>query len=307
MAEITAKMVMSLRAKTDAPMMDCKKALSEADGNASRAEEILRVRFGNKASKASTRVAAEGIVACFIKDDKKTGVLVEVNSETDFVARNDTFQAVANTISSLGLLSSNIDDLKKQDISEKNINVENYITEMISSIGENINLRRMTRFESSNSHVSTYIHGQVNEGLGKIGVMVNFKSDAEKGSLDELGKKIAMHIAATNPLSVSIDGIPSETLERERNILIEEARESGKPEEIIEKMIDGRLKKFYQESVLLEQTYVIDGESKVSTVLESLSSPVEIIEFVRYELGEGIEKASDEDFASEVDSMVSGN
>jgi elongation factor Ts len=178
---------------------------------------------------------------------------------------------------------------------------------MISSIGENINLRRMTRFESSNSHVSTYIHGQVNEGLGKIGVMVNFKSDSEKGSLDELGKKIAMHIAATNPLSVSIDDIPPETLERERNILIEEARESGKPEEIIEKMIDGRLKKFYQESVLLEQTYVIDGESKVSTVLESLSSPVEIIEFVRYELGEGIEKASDEDFASEVDSMVSGN
>ena len=258
-----------------------------------------------KAAKKSGRVASEGLIA--ISSSDNFSAIVEVNSETDFVARNDTFQAVANTISSLGLLSSNIDDLKKQNISEKNINVENYITEMISSIGENINLRRMTRFESSNSHVSTYIHGQVNEGLGKIGVMVNFKSDSEKGSLDELGKKIAMHIAATNPLSVSIDGIPSETLERERNILIEEARESGKPEEIIEKMIDGRLKKFYQESVLLEQTYVIDGESKVSTVLESLSSPVEIIEFVRYELGEGIEKASDEDFASEVDSMVSGN
>ena len=305
MSNISASLVKELRDKTGAGMMDCKNALNENNGDIESSIDWLRTKGLAKAAKKSGRVASEGLIA--ISSSDNFSAIVEVNSETDFVARNDTFQAVANTISSLGLLSSNIDDLKKQNISEKNINVENYITEMISSIGENINLRRMTRFESSNSYVSTYIHGQVNEGLGKIGVMVNFKSDSEKGSLDELGKKIAMHIAATNPLSVSIDGIPSETLERERNILIEEARESGKPEEIIEKMIDGRLKKFYQESVLLEQTYVIDGESKVSTVLESLSSPVEIIEFVRYELGEGIEKASDEDFASEVDSMVSGN
>ena len=305
MSNISASLVKELRDKTGAGMMDCKNALNENNGDIESSIDWLRTKGLAKAAKKSGRVASEGLIA--ISSSDIFSAIVEVNSETDFVARNDTFQAVANTISSLGLLSSNIDDLKKQNISEKNINVENYITEMISSIGENINLRRMTRFESSNSHVSTYIHGQVNEGLGKIGVMVNFKSDSEKGSLDELGKKIAMHIAATNPLSVSIDGIPPETLERERNILIEEARESGKPEEIIEKMIDGRLKKFYQESVLLEQTYVIDGESKVSTVLESLSSPVEIIEFVRYELGEGIEKASDEDFASEVDSMVSGN
>ena len=305
MSNISASLVKELRDKTGAGMMDCKNALNENNGDIESSIDWLRTKGLAKAAKKSGRVASEGLIA--ISSSDNFSAIVEVNSETDFVARNDTFQAVANTISSLGLLSSNIDDLKKQNISEKNINVENYITEMISSIGENINLRRMTRFESLNSHVSTYIHGQVNEGLGKIGVMVNLKSDSEKGSLDELGKKIAMHIAATNPLSVSIDGIPSETLERERNILIEEARESGKPEEIIEKMIDGRLKKFYQESVLLEQTYVIDGESKVSTVLESLSSPVEIIEFVRYELGEGIEKASDEDFASEVDSMVSGN
>ena len=185
--------------------------------------------------------------------------------------------------------------------------VEEYITEMISSIGENINLRRMVRFESSNTNIASYIHGQVSEGLGKIGVMVNLKSTVNNEVVNELGKKIAMHIAATNPLSISIDDIPSDTLERERNILIEEARESGKPEEIIEKMIEGRLKKFYQESVLLEQTYVIDGESKVADVLNSLDSPVEIIDFVRYELGEGIEKDSEDDFASEVDSMVSGN
>ena len=305
MSNISASLVKELRDKTGAGMMDCKNALNENNGDIESSIDWLRIKGLAKAAKKSGRVASEGLIAVSSSDD--FSAIIEVNSETDFVARNDIFQNVASKISSLGLMSSSIDDLKEQNIDEKDMNVESYITEMISSIGENINLRRMTRFDSSNSNVSTYIHGQVNEGLGKIGVMVNLKSDAEKEALSELGKKIAMHIAATNPLSVSIEDIPSDVLERERNILIEEARESGKPEDIIEKMIDGRLKKFYQESVLLEQTYVIDGESKVSSVLQSLGSPVEIIEFVRYELGEGIEKASEEDFASEVDSMVSGN
>ena len=305
MSNISASLVKELRDKTGAGMMDCKNALNENNGDIESSIDWLRTKGLAKAAKKSGRVASEGLIAVSSSDD--FSAIIEVNSETDFVARNDIFQNVASTISSLGLMSSSIDDLKEQNIDEKDMNVESYITEMISSIGENINLRRMTRFDSSNSNVSTYIHGQVNEGLGKIGVMVNLKSDAEKEALSELGKKIAMHIAATNPLSVSIEDIPSDVLERERNILIEEARESGKPEDIIEKMIDGRLKKFYQESVLLEQIYVIDGESKVSSVLQSLGSPVEIIEFVRYELGEGIEKASDEDFASEVDSMVTGN
>ena len=305
MSNISASLVKELRDKTGAGMMDCKNALNENNGDIESSIDWLRTKGLAKAAKKSGRVASEGLIAVSSSDD--FSAIIEVNSETDFVARNDIFQNVASKISSLGLMSSSIDDLKEQNIDEKDMNVESYITEMISSIGENINLRRMTRFDSSKSNVSTYIHGQVNEGLGKIGVMVNLKSDAEKEALSELGKKIAMHIAATNPLSVSIEDIPSDVLERERNILIEEARESGKPEDIIEKMIDGRLKKFYQESVLLEQTYVIDGESKVSSVLQSLGSPVEIIEFVRYELGEGIEKASDEDFASEVDSMVTGN
>ena len=305
MSNISASLVKELRDKTGAGMMDCKNALNENNGDIESSIDWLRTKGLAKAAKKSGRVASEGLIAVSSSDD--FSAIIEVNSETDFVARNDIFQNVASKISSLGLMSSSIDDLKEQNIDEKDMNVESYITEMVSSIGENINLRRMTRFDSSNSNVSTYIHGQVNEGLGKIGVMVNLKSDAEKEALSELGKKIAMHIAATNPLSVSIEDIPSDVLERERNILIEEARESGKPEDIIEKMIDGRLKKFYQESVLLEQTYVIDGESKVSSVLQSLGSPVEIIEFVRYELGEGIEKASDEDFASEVDSMVTGN
>jgi elongation factor Ts len=305
MSNISASLVKELREKTGAGMMDCKNALTENNGDIESSVDWLRTKGLAKAAKKSGRVASEGLIA--ISSSESFSVIVEVNSETDFVARNESFQDVANTISQLGLLSSNIDDLKIQKIENKDVNVEEYITEMISSIGENINLRRMVRFESSNTNIASYIHGQVSEGLGKIGVMVNLKSTINNEVVNELGKKIAMHIAATNPLSISIDDIPSDTLERERNILIEEARESGKPEEIIEKMIEGRLKKFYQESVLLEQTYVIDGESKVADVLKSLDSPVEIIDFVRYELGEGIEKDSEDDFASEVDSMVSGN
>lgn len=305
MSNISASLVKELREKTGAGMMDCKNALTENNGDIESSVDWLRTKGLAKAAKKSGRVASEGLIA--ISSSESFSVIVEVNSETDFVARNESFQNVANTISQLGLLSSNIDDLKIQKIENKDVNVEEYITEMISSIGENINLRRMVRFESSNTNIASYIHGQVSEGLGKIGVMVNLKSTVNNEVVNELGKKIAMHIAATNPLSISIDDIPSDTLERERNILIEEARESGKPEEIIEKMIEGRLKKFYQESVLLEQTYVIDGESKVADVLNSLDSPVEIIDFVRYELGEGIEKDSEDDFASEVDSMVSGN
>ena len=305
MSNISASLVKELREKTGAGMMDCKNALTENNGDIESSVDWLRTKGLAKAAKKSGRVASEGLIA--ISSSESFSVIVEVNSETDFVARNESFQNVANTISQLGLLSSSIDDLKIQKIENKDINVEEYITEMISSIGENINLRRMIRFESSNTNIASYIHGQVSEGLGKIGVMVNLKSTVNNEMVNELGKKIAMHIAATNPLSISIEDIPSDILERERNILIEEARESGKPEEIIEKMIEGRLKKFYQESVLLEQTYVIDGESKVADVLNSLDSPVEIIDFVRYELGEGIEKESGDDFASEVDSMVSGN
>jgi len=224
MSNISASLVKELRDKTGAGMMDCKNALNENNGDIESSIDWLRTKGLAKAAKKSGRVASEGLIAISSSDD--FSAIVEVNSETDFVARNDTFQDVARTISSLGLMSSSVDDLKEQNIDEKDMNVEAYITEMISSIGENINLRRMTRFDSSNSHVSTYIHGQVNEGLGKIGVMVNLRSDLEKQALGELGKKIAMHIAATNPLSISVENIPSDVLERERNILIEEARES---------------------------------------------------------------------------------
>ena len=305
MSNISASLVKELREKTGAGMMDCKNALNENNGDIESSVDWLRTKGLAKAAKKSGRIASEGLIG--IASSQDFNAIVEINSETDFVARNDIFQDVVRNISQLSLLSSDIEGLKKETVSDKKIDVDSYITEMISSIGENINLRRMMRFESSQSHVSSYIHGQVNEGLGKIGVMVNLRSTENKETIDDLGKKIAMHIAATNPLSISIADMPSDVLDRERKILIEEARESGKPEEIIEKMIEGRLKKFYQESVLLEQTFVIDGESKVSDVLNSLGSPVEIVEFVRYELGEGIEKAGTDDFASEVDLMVSGN
>jgi elongation factor Ts len=305
MTNITASLVKELRDKTGAGMMDCKNALNENNGDIETSIDWLRTKGLAKAAKKSGRTASEGLIVITSSNDYTS--ILEVNSETDFVARNETFQEVARNIGNSSLLSDDIDSLNALNISDKDISVKDYITEMIASIGENINLRRMRRLNSSDENVSSYIHGQVSDGLGKIGVLVSLKSDLDKNTLDDIGKKIAMHIAATNPISISIDDIPSDILEREKNILIEEARDSGKPEEIIEKMIGGRLNKYYQESVLLEQTFVIDGESKVSEILNSLDYPIEITNFVRFELGEGIEKSNEEDFASEVDSMISGN
>ena len=305
MTNITASLVKELRDKTGAGMMDCKNALNENNGDIESSIDWLRTKGLAKAAKKSGRTASEGLIVITSSSDYTS--IVEINSETDFVARNEIFQEVARNIGNSSLFSDDIDSLYNLNISEKDISVKDYITEMIASIGENINLRRMTRLNASDENIYSYLHGQVSDGLGKIGVLVSLKSNLDKDSLDDIGKKIAMHIAATNPISISIDDIPSNILEREKNILIEEARESGKPEEIIEKMIIGRLKKYYQESVLLEQTFVIDGESKVSEILNSLDSPIEITNFVRFELGEGIEKSNEEDFASEVDSMISGN
>jgi elongation factor Ts len=305
MTNITASLVKELRDKTGAGMMDCKNALNENNGDIESSIDWLRTKGLAKAAKKSGRTASEGLIVITSSNDYTS--ILEVNSETDFVARNETFQEVARNIGNSSLLSDDIDGLNALSVSEKDISVKDYITEMIASIGENINLRRMKRLNTSDENVSSYIHGQVSDGLGKIGVLVSLKSDLDKDALEDIGKKIAMHIAATNPISISIDDIPSDILEREKNILIEEARDSGKPEEIIEKMIGGRLNKYYQESVLLEQTFVIDGESKVSEILNSLDSPIEITNFVRFELGEGIEKSNEEDFASEVDSMISGN
>ena len=303
MSEITSAMVKELREKTGVGMMDCKLALKENNGNIEASIDWLRTKGIAKAAKKEGRVASEGLIS--IENNGNVASVIEVNSETDFVARNEDFQKVVKKLSALSLESENLDELIKKQVDERNISVKDYITEMIASIGENINLRRLSKISlKNNGIISSYIHNQVIEGMGKIGVVVALESDADKSILEDLGKKIAMHIAATNPISISIDEIPEDVLTREKNILSEEARASGKPEEIIEKMTEGRLKKYYQESVLLEQIFVVDGESKVSDILNSIENPVKITSFVRMGLGEGIEKKN-EDFADEVDSLIS--
>ena len=302
MSEITANLVKELREKTGVGMMDCKTALLENNGDIESSIDWLRTKGIAKAAKKEGRVASEGLIA--IEKDESLAAIIEVNSETDFVARNDDFQEVVKTLVKLATSSNSLEDLLTKKISDKDLSVKEYITEMIASIGENINLRRMKKITNDNGIISSYIHSQVVDGMGKIGVLVSLESDADKLQLSDLGKKIAMHIAATNPISINIGDIPSDILDREKNILIEEARASGKPEDIIEKMTEGRLKKFYQESVLLEQTFVVDGESKIEEILNSLDKPVVISEFIRMGLGEGIEKKS-EDFANEVDSLIS--
>ncbi|MDC0247261.1 translation elongation factor Ts [OCS116 cluster bacterium] len=302
MSQVTASLVKELREKTGVGMMDCKTALKENNGDIEASIDWLRTKGIAKAAKKEGRIASEGLIA--VEKIDNIASIIEVNSETDFVAMNEDFQNVVKKLSILSTKSNNLEDLLEKELEDKDIKVKDYITEMIASIGENINLRRIDKISVTNGVISSYIHNQVTEGMGKIGVLVALESEADNNHLEDLGKKIAMHIAATNPISISVEDIPLDLLEREKNILAEEARSTGKPEEIIEKMTEGRLKKYYQESVLLEQIFVVDGESKISDILNSLDKPVKIAEFVRMGLGEGIEKKS-EDFANEVDSLIS--
>ena len=285
MAEITAKMVMSLRAKTDAPMMDCKKALSEAEGDTTRAEEILRVRFGNKASKASTRVAAEGIVACFIEDNKKTGVLVEVNSETDFCAKNDEFLAFVQAITKAAVENdvSDADQLSNLSINDKTI--EEIRTQLIGKIGENITIRRVEKMIAKDNLFS-YNHG------GRVGVIVDIQSTDEN-----LGKDIAMHIAATKPKALDQSGVSQDLIEAERRVAIEKAKEAGKPDEMLEKIATGTVSKFLKEITLLNQVFVKDDKQTIEQLLKNNNSAINGFKF--FIVGEGIEK-KEVDFASEV-------
>ena len=285
MAEITAKMVMSLRAKTDAPMMDCKKALSEAEGDATRAEEILRVRFGNKASKASTRVAAEGIVACFIEDNKKKGVLVEVNSETDFCAKNDEFLAFVQAITKAAVENdvSDADQLSKLSINDKTI--EEIRTQLIGKIGENITIRRVEKIIAKDNLFS-YNHG------GRVGVIIDIQSTDEN-----LGKDIAMHIAATKPKALDQSGVSQDLIEAERRVAIEKAKEAGKPDEMLEKIATGTVNKFLKEITLLNQVFVKDDKQTIEQLLKNNNSAINGFKF--FIVGEGIEK-KEVDFASEV-------
>ena len=300
MAEITASMVKELRETTGAGMMDCKAALKEADGNLEQAIDWLRTKGLAKAAKKAGRVAAEGLVA--IKTNGTEGVVVEVNSETDFVARNDQFQEMVSTISEVAL-EKGVDDLASQDYPGKDMSIEDYVKEAVGTIGENMSYRRGAKLSVENGAVAGYIHNATVPGLGKIGVLVALETTGDAAKAEALGKQIAMHIAAINPLSATVEDLDPAVVEREKAVLTEQARESGKPDNIIEKMIEGRIRKFYEEVVLLKQVFVVDGENTVEKAIKNaegdVGAPIEFKGFVRFELGEGIEKEED-DFAAEV-------
>lgn len=285
MAEITAGMVKELRERTDAPMMDCKKALSEADGDMARAEEILRVRFGNKASKAAGRVAAEGSVGISISADGKTGAMVEVNSETDFCAKNADFLAFIQSLVDTIAAQSPANVAAVAALKLGSNTVEDTRTQLIGKIGENISVRRFVRVEAKGK-LASYVHG------GKIGVLVDLV-----GGDEVLGKDIAMHIAAAKPKSLDASGIQADLIEAERRVAIEKAREAGKPEAMLDKIAEGTVQKFLKEVTLLSQPFVKDDKQTIEQLLKSKNASV--ASFHMYVVGEGIEKAQT-DFASEV-------
>ncbi len=308
MASITAALVKTLRDKTGAGMMDCKKALTETDGDVEEAVDWLRKKGLSMAAKKAGRVAAEGLVGVIV--DGTSGAVVEVNAETDFVARNDDFQGFVKAVSGLALASDgSIDALAAAAYPASDRTVGEELTHLIATIGENMALRRCASLAVDSGVVVPYVHGALGEGIGKIGVIVALESGGDTAQLDALGKQIAMHIAAARPEFVAVADIDEGSLARERDILTEQARASGRPEEIIEKMVEGRLRKYYEEVALLEQVFVIDNESKVSKVLETaskdLGSPVALKGFVRFALGEGIEKA-EENLADEVAATLAG-
>ncbi|AUN29842.1 translation elongation factor Ts [Niveispirillum cyanobacteriorum] len=306
MAEITAALVKDLREKSGAGMMDCKKALTEANGDVEAAIDWLRKKGLAAAAKKAGRVAAEGLVG--VAANGLSGAAVELNAETDFVARNDAFQAAVATVTKLALdTDGSLDSLKAAAYPGTGRTVADELPNLVATIGENMNLRRVAKLSVTDGVVSSYVHSALVPGLGKIGVLVALESTGDKAALADLGKQIAMHVAAARPEALDIADVSTANLERERAVLIEQARASGKPENIIEKMVEGRVRKYYEEVVLLEQLYVIDGETKIRKVVENaaktIGAPVTLTGFVRFQLGEGIEKEQS-DFAAEVAKMA---
>ncbi|KFL26456.1 elongation factor Ts [Devosia sp. 17-2-E-8] len=300
--EITAAKVKELRDLTGVGMMDCKKALQETNGDMEAAVDWLRTRGLAKAAKKAGRVAAEGLVGVAI--DGTRGAIVEVNSETDFVARNEQFQTIVGNIAKLALeADGDVARLSEMPYPGSGRSVSGELTDAIATIGENMNLRRTASISVSDGVIGNYVHNTVKPGLGKLGIIVGLESTGNKDALAALGKQIAMHIANTNPLSVSPEDLDPTVVARERAVFTEQAKESGKPAEIIEKMVEGRVRKFYEEVTLLAQTFVIDGETKISDVLKNaekdVGASIKLTAFVRYALGEGIEK-EETDFAAEV-------
>ncbi len=307
MAQITAKLVKDLRDQTSAGMMDCKKALTETDGDLEAAIDWLRTKGIAKADKKAGRVAAEGLVAMALNGTK--GAVVEVNSETDFVARNAEFQGAVAEVANLAIEASDFAALQAAQ-TKAGVSVAEHFTNLVGKIGENMSVRRMESLEVSEGVVAGYIHNAVVDGMGKIGVLVALQSSGDAEKLSELGKKIAMHIAATNPLALNVEDLDKAVVDKEREMLSAEARESGKPESIVDKMVEGRMTKFFKESVLTTQIFVMDGERSIAEVVadeaKALGTDITLTGYARVALGEGIEK-KEEDFAAEVAAAVAGS
>lgn len=302
MATISASLVKELRDKTGAGMMDCKKALSETNADIEEAVDWLRTKGLAAAAKKAGRIASEGLVG--VTSEGLAGAIIEVNSETDFVSRNKDFQKLVKNLTDISLsVGGGVDDINISSYSETGRTVEDEITQQIATIGENISIRRSEVLSVSKGIIATYVHSSLNDGLGKIGVLVGIESEGDTNKLAVLGKQIAMHVAAARPEWISKDDVSADDQERERKVLREQASESGKAPEIIEKMVDGRMRKFYEEVCLLEQTFVIDNETKISKVLkdaaQDIGASITLKGFIRYGLGEGIEKEAS-DFAAEV-------
>jgi len=306
MTEITATMVKDLREKTGAGMMDCKKALNETQGDMEAALDWLRKKGLSAAAKKAGRVAAEGLVA--VAASGTQAAIVEVNAETDFVARNEQFQAFVLQTAKIALKTGASVEALQNAAHPSGGTVQECLTNLVATIGENMTLRRVAQLAVTQGIVASYVHNALAPNVGKIGVLVALESSADVAKLQELGKQIAMHVAAARPDVLSIADVDPKNLERERNVLADQARASGKPEAIIEKMVEERLRKYYEEVVLLEQIYVVDGENRIAQVVENaaktLGAPIKLTGFVRYQLGEGIEKPQD-DFAAEVAKMAS--
>ena len=296
MAQITAALVKDLREKTGAGMMDCKHALSETAGDIEAAVDWLRKKGLASAAKKSGRVAAEGLIG--VASSPRVAAMVEVNAETDFVGRNEAFQNFVATVAKIALtVGEDVEAIKAAAFPGTGRTVAEELVQLVATIGENMNIRRAKVLTVEQGAVATYTHNTVKPGLGKIGCLVALKAPSEEDAIVTLGRQIGMHIAATNPQSLDVSSVDPASLERERAVLVEQARASGKPDAIIEKMVDGRIKKFYEEVVLLEQVFVVDGENRVSAVVKKAGA--ELVGFARFQLGEGIEKEVG-DFAAEV-------
>lgn len=295
MAEITAALVRELREKTGAGMMDCKKALTEANGDMEGAIDWLRTKGLSQAAKKSGRTTAEGLVA--VASGDKKAAIVEVNAETDFVARNEAFQDFVVAVAHVALeVGDDLETIKQYKL-KSGRSVADELTHLIATIGENMALRRARVLSVPNGVVASYVHGALKPGLGKIGVLAALEAESESEAILTLGRQIGMHVAATRPNAVDVASMDPETVEREKAVLVEQAKQSGRPEAVIEKMIEGRIRKFYEEVVLLEQVWVHDGATRVAKIVETAGA--KLLAFERFQLGEGIEKETS-DFAAEV-------